>query len=519
VSEEKITLDSPIGAQIRNMARSPSAGREYLRQLAGKADGLEARAAVAEAEAERRSRLTVSEPTTYQRGGPHSFFADLARLATGLGDKTAAKKRLGRHEDELAAFYPRWREARAAQAQAAYENAFAASRRGEQLLEQMEKYGLRRFRGDDAFKRQMEKRAISTSTGSAGYFTPPLWALEDWASAARAGRPFADLCWTSLPLPPGIHSVNVPHWTVGLATGPQTDGGSVDSSSAADLFATSTVTTIAGTQDVAMQYMEQTQPPGYDQFLGQDLIEDAGGNLSAQLLIGSGSNQLNGIVIGGAASASNLVVMASTQNVSASTLIAASGATPVWTTVGDMLYVMQKARGLRPTHIVVNPAVWWKLTGTLDGNGRPVVLPSSDAPQPRPDGVLGEAWSLPVVGDANMPTTFGGGTAPTVAASGAVSASTAGNGTGTVIAAVRRPDLFLFEGDIRIRVMQEVVAGSGQWRYQIMQYVAALRDRYTWAGSNISYTNGSGSGGVNAGGSVSAGATTNYETNSPLAGL
>ena len=344
-----------------------------------------------------------------------------------------------------------------------------------------------------------------------------MWALEDYATAARAGRPFADI-WQPLPLPPGCVSVNIPHWVTGLATGPQANGQSVPASSAADTFATSTITTIAGTQDVSMQFAEQTAPPGYDAFIFRDLTEDAGGNLDAQLLIGSGSNQLHGIIIGGVASANNLVTIANSQNVSGSTLTVATSSTPVYTSVTDMLQVMTKGRGLPPSHVVLNPAVWWTLAGAIDTGGRPIVPPSADPPQPRPDGVLGTAWGLPVIGDDQMPTTFGGGTAPSVATSGGVAAATAGNGSYTVITAVRASDLYLFEGDIRIRIFQDVVSGTGQWRFQILQYVAALRDRYTVA-SNISLSSGTDSGGVNTGGTPSAGVVTNYQTNSPLAGF
>jgi hypothetical protein len=477
---------------------------------------LETRADQAGRSEQLRASLQVAEPVTYQLSGPHSFFADIARVATNRGDSDAAKRRLARHEDELAVTYPAWRESRRQAAQRAYEQEFASTRRAQILLERMEKLGLTPFRTEDALERGYERRAINRTAGSAGYFTPPLWVLEAWAMAPRAGRAFADL-WTSMPLPPGTAQINVPHWVTGLATGPQIDGGAVVGDSPADSFSSSNVVTISGYQDVSMQWAEQSAPPGADAFIFGDLMDDAGGNLSAQLLIGAGTGgTLTGIIVAGAASASNLVTIANSQNVSGSTLTVATGSTPVYTSVARMLKVMSKARGKRATHVVLNEATWWDLAGTIDTTGKPVLPLTASAPEPGPDAVLGTAWGLPVIGDNQLPLTFGGTIAPTVAASGAVQAATAGNGSYAVILAVRAPDLYLFEGDIRVRVMQEVVSGTGQWRYQVLQYAAALRDRYT-AGSTISISAGTDSGGVNLGGTPSAGVVTNYETNSPLA--
>jgi len=501
--------------------RGTRVGPAEYDEMTAQAAELEARAHRAdqvEQRVERLERASVTveyEPTTYRRGGPNSFFADIARLATSRGDRDAAKLRLERHEDELAVSYPAWREARRQAAQRAYEQQFASTRHGAILLERMERFGLAPFREADALTRNYERRAISRTSSSAGYFTPPLWLLESWAMAPRGGRAFADL-WTSMPLPSGTAQINVPHWITGLTTGPQVDGGAVVGDSPADSFSSSDVETISGYQDVSMQWAEQSAPPGADAFVFGDLMDDAAGNLDAQLLIGSGSGQLTGVIVAGAASANNLVTIANSQNVSGSTFTVATDATPVYTSVTRMLKVMSKARGKRATHIVLNEATWWDLAGTIDTTGKPIIPMSASAPEQGPDGALGTAWSLPVIGDNQLPLSFGGSSAPTVAASGAVFAATPGNGSYGVILAVRAPDLYLFEGDIRVRVMQEVVSGTGQWRYQVLQYVAALRDRYT-AGSTISISAGTDSGGINSGGTPSAGVVTNYETNSPLA--
>ena len=124
-----------------------------------------------------------------------------------------------------------------------------------------------------------------------------------------------------------------------------------------------------------------------------------------------------------------------------------------------------------------------------------------------------------IIGDDQMPTTFGGGTAPSVATSGGVAAATAGNGSYAVITAVRACDLYLFEGDIAVRIFQDVVSGTGQWRFQILQYVAALRG----SGPPSPRTSRSAQAPTAAASTPaappSAGIVTNYQTNSPLAGF
>jgi HK97 family phage major capsid protein len=506
--------DESLGERIRSAAHVP-ASRETYRKMAASADAQGARIVQLETENAglRTASLTVSEPATYSRHSPNSFFADLFKVESGLGDVTGARARLVRHEDECAAFYPAWRAQRAAAAAKAYEDTFASTRRGQILLERMDKLGLEKFLTRDAF----EQRAINRTDGTGGYFSPPLWVLEDWAMAPRAGRPFADL-WTSLPLRPGTDSINVPHWSVGLATGPQSaDGASTSTSSATDSYANSTVQTISGYQDISQQWGEQAAPPGADVFVFKDLMNDAAGSLDAQLLIGSGtSGTLKGIIVAGAASVANLVTITNAQNVSGSTITVATAHTPVYVSVARMLKIMNKSRGLPATHIVMNPATWWDLAGMIDTTGKPVLPLTACAPEPGPDGAAGTAWGRSVILDDQLPLTFGGAGAPTVATSGAVTAATAGNGSYAVIAAVRAPDLYLFEGEIRTRVLRDVTSGTAQWRFQVLQYAAALRDRYT-AGSTISISTGDDTGGINSGGTPSAGVTTNYQANSPLA--
>lgn len=512
----------PLSSKLRAVAhQSERIGRVALREMASQADQLEERADQADqlerladqaAETERRALMSVAEPFTYSAESPHSYFADTARVATGRGDTKGAERRLEQHRRELSVVYPAWREARNRQARLSYEAAFGGDRRGQELLERMDRLGLERFRTGDALEREL--RAASTTQGDGGYVAPPLWLAEDWAGGPRAGRLFANL-WHGLPLPAGCSSINIPKWKTGIGAGPTVDGAAAPADSPADSFSASPVFTIAGTQLVSMQFAEQAAPPGYDQFVFTDLMADIGNSLDVQLLIGSGSGQLTGIIPSGAAAAASLVTVANTNNASSQTITATATGSPVYRTGTRMLSLMARARGLMPTHVVIHPSTYFQLAGTIDTTGRPLVPVGASPPAGGP--AMVSAWGLPALLDDNMPITFGGTSAPTVSVNGGgVSAVTDGNGTWAVIAAIRAPDLYLFEGEIRTRIAQDITeAGSGQWRFVAHQYTAALRDRYI-AASTLSASAESDSGSVTAGGATTCGVATHYESNSPL---
>src|SRR5437899_9377064 len=73
----------------------------------------------------------------------------------------------------------------------------------------------------------VEYRVNPNSTaGTGGEFDAPLWLIDRFASAARAGRPFGDLLQPE-PLPSGISSVHIPRMSTGTSTGTQSDGAAV----------------------------------------------------------------------------------------------------------------------------------------------------------------------------------------------------------------------------------------------------------------------------------------------------
>lgn len=432
------------------------------------------------------------EPMVYGRGSGHSYFLDLARDQRSRGDGDGgldqARARLRRHEDELRVELPKRAERRNAAAQRAYERAFeSGSVRERRAMERMQSAGVSPF----------ERRYISRVDGSGGYFVPPLWLIDQYIEYLRAGRDFANL-WRSMELPSGTDNINIPRVIVGSATGPQvTDGSSVPGRDMSDSFVTAKVQTIAGQQDAALQLLDQS-PIEFDQIIFQDLSADYNLQLSGQLYVGTGSaGQLPGVWPGGVISTANGIYIANTTNVANQTWVNGGGATPtvvgsVFQSTAQMLSIGARTR-LRPfTGHVWHPWVWYYLLSQVDGQQRPLVVPGTpqnlaynqvavDSDGMVVSGPAGWYQGLPVVLDPNLPVSFpaAGGTLPQISTvSNGQFAATPGSGPFTPLLSGNWDDCFLWEGEMRTRVLSEVLSGNLQVRFQLYNYVAALSNRY-----------------------------------------
>jgi HK97 family phage major capsid protein len=364
-----------------------------------------------------------------------------------------------------------------------------------------------------------EQRAINRTDGTGGYFVPPLWLIDEYVPYLRAGRVLANLC-RSVPLPSGTDSINLPRITTGTATGVQTaDGQSVPGRDLADNFSNALVRTIAGQEDVAIQLLDQS-PIAFDNVISQDLMMDHAMQLDGQVLLGSGSSgQLTGLYSHGT------ITGGSTEGVIVNTVTGTTtaqwvGANSFYVGAGGLMSTIARNRFRPVTAVVSNPAVWYALATAADGNSRPLVVPSIQGPfnavadfspgqaAEGPVGaILGRPWYL----DANIPLTFGGAsTNPSMSTTSAGHTSpTDGTGSGdtfTPFLAGVWDDILLFEGDVRTRVLQEVLSGTLQVRFQIYSYVAFMKDRYQDANSRIvSY--GNANSGTTAGAALSTGSS------------
>ena len=465
-------------------------------------------------------RVTVtSEPQVYGRDSGHSYFLDQARMALGVGDGDGgvkqARDRQARHEAELRVEMPKRLEARKLEAERRMDALLAGastsrrvSRAERRAYQRFAAEGMRVFEGSQGGSAAREQRFISRTDGQGGYFVPPLWLIDEYIPYLRAGRTFADL-WRNFPLPSGTDSINLPRVTLGTATGTQPgDGAPVPGRDITDSFVNARVMTVAGQQDAAIQLLDQS-PVAFDEIIFGDLAADYNMQLSAQLMLGSGFPQLNGLfqtgVLGTAQGTYGFVTQA-TQTTAATQWAGTS--TSFYAATAQLLSQIARNRFLPPSAVISNPMAWYALASASDTTNRPLVVPAmqgnnfnqvaGDDDGPVAEGPVGHILGLPWSVDPNIPFTFGGTVAPSIGTiSNGSTAATPGSGGSTtsgpsftpLIAAVWN-DLYLWEGEMHSRTLSEVLSGSLQVRFQLYAYNASMANRYQNSSSQaISYGN------------------------------
>jgi HK97 family phage major capsid protein len=464
--DEKKTFDAKAG-ELRKLDTDIADMGTQIREL-GEADKRAQAAAAVYADAgltgqRREGGARVGyESKTYHRGSRHSYFLDLARAELRRGDGDggpgAARDRLSRHERELDADLPTRERRREELAQRALES--IEGRSGRALSAEERASVFERGRGP------LEERVNPNRTdGQGGYFVPPMWLVDEYIDLARFGRQTANLCRT-MPLPSGTDSINLPKVSTGTATGVQTaDAAAVTSTDMTDTFVNAPVRTIAGQEDVALQLLDQS-PISFDEVIFGDLIADYNMRLDLQIIDGSGSSgQHLGILNVG--------------SINAITYTDASPTLPeMYPGFAQAASQIYKNRKLPATAAVVYPSVWYWATAQLDTTNRPLIVPPQVGWNPAgtqmdlasgegPAGML--SMGLPGYLDGNLPTTKGGGTE-----------------TRTIVA--RFLDLYLWEGALQTRALQEVLSGTLQVRFQVYAYSAFMAGRRPEAISVISGT-------------------------------
>lgn len=346
-----------------------------------------------------------NEPLTYRRGGPHSYFRDLAAARAEGGEDPAAIARLAAHRDEVRAL---------------------AEAAGAEIRANM-----------------------SRTDGTGGEFVPPLWLMDQYLALARAGRVTADLV-RRVPLPAGTDSINIPRVATGTATAEQTDGSTVQKTDMTTGSISAPVTTLAGQQVFAMQLLDQS-PLNFDEVVFADLLADLAVRVDAYVL----SKAAIGIL-----------------NVGSINAVTYTDASPtvaeLYPKIADAVQQIHTGRFLPPQAIVMHPRRWAWMVASLDLNNRPLVVPSAQGPMNafagmndvRSEGAVGTLQGLPVYVDPNVPINLGAGT----------------NEDRVIVA--RFDDLFLFEGDIRTRVLFETDADTLSVRLQVWEYAAFTGARY-----------------------------------------
>jgi len=399
--------------------------------------------------------VVTNEPMTYGRyardaaGKPVSYFHDLAR-AQLRGDYDA-QQRLERHGAELRVELPAREARRDARARA-----------------QMDELGTSEGWRDEQRGSVFEQRVNPNRTdGQGGYFVPPLWLIDEYIALPRFGRQIANAV-RNLELPGGTDSINLPKVATGSATAAQTaDAASVQSTDMTDTFVNAPVLTVAGQQDVAMQLLDQSPAPGFDQVVFTDLLADLAKQTDVYVINGSGSNgQPTGIL-----------------NVSSPNAVTYTDATPtlpeLWIPWLQSVSQIFTNRKMPATATFCIPAIWYWAASQLDSQNRPFLTLTQNAPfNPLAlqtgevdEGPVGRLTvGTPVLLDGNIPTNLGGGT------------------NETRIITLRTSDLYLWEGALQTRVLTEVLSGTLQVRFQVYRYFAFMGNRLSKAISIISGT-------------------------------
>src|ERR1700733_6041727 len=293
-----------------------------------------------------------------------------------------------------------------------------------------------------------------------GYFAPPLWLIDQFATAPRAGRRLAKLIDAEgnlFPLPQGVQSVNLPRLTTGNAEGGVADDADDASADAVDAASTSPVVTISGQADVALPLLEQSPAGAHlDMAFFRDLTEAYDQALETMLINGSGPNTQPTTQFTG------LLNLSGTNSVTYTS--ASPTATGMFTFLGQNSAQIGKNRKHPPEAwlMTTSRASW--LGSSEDTSSRPLMIADNTTESGSFD-----LLAFEVAMDDAIPTTLGAG------------------GNQDVIILCRPKDLMLFESAQMPRVMMEPLSGSLGVRIQLCGY-AAFICRYPTGGSILSGT-------------------------------
>lgn len=305
-------------------------------------------------------------------------------------------------------------------------------------------------------RHSVEMRDVTAASGGAGYI-PPVYLAEFAAPKVRAGGPLlAQL--PKAPLPDAGMTISVPRVTTGTSTAVQTENGAVSETDFVSSKLDTSVRTIAGQSDISVQFFERSFP-GADVVIADDLARAYTTEFDRQLINGqSASSEHVGLL-----------------NVGSIGSVTFTSSTP---TAGDYLAPIYKAIATvtgayfeSPTHIVMHPRRAAFLAAGVS-TSTPIFqqggLMLSNGEQDM--GLAGTIAGLPVVVDANVPTTLGSGTDE------------------DAILVINANALRVMEGTPRFKVHESVGSGTLTVRLSYYGYSAAMFGRYPEAICKITGT-------------------------------
>jgi hypothetical protein len=317
----------------------------------------------------------------------------------------------------------------------------------------------------------------SRQPGAGGEFVPPKWEIDKYLMYLRATRTIAPLC-TNLEVPSGTNTVKLPKVVVPTEVAPQLlDNAGVASRDIQTGYVETAFKTLAGQEDVAIQLIEQSPDEIFAKVVMEDLINDYHLKLDQNISYAAGTEVKNlaGGTIKGLYPASNWEgtklesTNAEGEKGVAGVYFAALGA--AWSQIAKKRY---STAGI---HHVWNPRRAAYVASLLDGteskSGRPI-LNARDFPN---FNIIGELDASITAPEGLMFQTALG---PNVYATNNI--HTHDNEKGEYTEAGKADyqltckfdDVWLFESDLRTRVLPEVSSGTLQIRYQVYAYVGSL---------------------------------------------
>lgn len=242
----------------------------------------------------------------------------------------------------------------------------------------------------------LEARAAGTSAFAG--LTVPQYLVELAAPAARAMRPFADIC-TKWELPAEGMSVNISRGTTGSSAAAQaTENAGVSETNMDDTLLTVPVVTIAGQQTISRQGIERGS--GIDLFAVRDLVRAYQTTLDNQLLNGAGSSGEHQGVNG-------LAGTAAVTFTTASPTVALA-----WPKLFDLIQQVQSGAFTGISHFIMHPRRFWWFASNVGTNFPFVQFAGSGAQSGGNvagtnygEGISGILAGIPVVVDGNVTTT------------------------------------------------------------------------------------------------------------------
>ena len=386
-----------------------------------------------------------SEPKVYGPGTRHSYYLDLA-ISAMPGDQRylEAQERMnayGRQVVRDAVNDPEVRGRAVRMAKQHYRKNEARARE---------------------FVGQLETRAMDTTAASGGSFVTPDYLVSQYAPYRQFGRVFIDQA----------NKQDLPEYGMTVYL-PKVDGPSSVANQGGDGLA------VTETDPTAGYISANLETQAGQVKLSQQLIDRAGPGIEFDKIVFDSLQRNYNQTIDAWA----LTQALASANIVADASVGATGISVIqdfYSDIAQATQTMETTEGtvLSPTHLFVSGPQWSFISSQLDGEGRPLIVPSAGVPYNAIAAAISgktevvtegrtnyEVQDIPVFKDNNIPTI-------------------AATPVETQLVVAHMPEVWIWEGDLVPRTIPQTYAGNLQILLQVYTYVAALV-RYPYAVQSV----------------------------------